>query len=305
MTTHLVGIGGAGMSGIARVLAQRGETVTGCDRAHSLLLDQLGREGIACRVGHDPAHLDGCDRVVVSGAIPDDAPELLRARELGLPVQHRAEALAAILADHDRRVVVTGAHGKTTTSSMLAAAAVELGLDPTFVVGGSVRQLGTNARGGAGGLAIAEGDESDRSVLGLPATIGVILNVDYDHLDHYGSVEEVRALLDEWARTIPADGLVAVGDGVEVHPAAHALPALCTPGTCSRTRAGPRDGRNATPSPSGAASSARRPSPGPTPKRAIGAAGRTSTPSPTATRPSAGIVRAHSSSSARTSSTDP
>ena len=220
MTTHLVGIGGAGMSGIARVLAQRGETVTGCDRAHSLLLDQLGREGIACRVGHDPAHLDGCDRVVVSGAIPDDAPELLRARELGLPVQHRAEALAAILADHDRRVVVTGAHGKTTTSSMLAAAAVELGLDPTFVVGGSVRQLGTNARGGAGGLAIAEGDESDRSVLGLPATIGVILNVDYDHLDHYGSVEEVRALLDEWARTIPADGLVAVGDGVEVRPAA-------------------------------------------------------------------------------------
>lgn len=220
MTTHFIGIGGAGMSGIARVLAQRGEQVSGCDRAHSLLVDRLRREGIACEVGHDPGHLDGCDRVVVSGAIPEDVLELVRARALGLPVLHRAEALAAILADHERRVVVTGAHGKTTTSSMLAAAAVELGLDPTFVVGGTVRQLETNARGGAGGVAIAEGDESDRSVLGLPATIGVILNVDYDHLDHYGSVEEVRELLDRWAATVPLDGVVVLGDGVDVHPAA-------------------------------------------------------------------------------------
>ena len=223
MSTHFVGIGGAGMSGIARVLAQRGEAVSGCDRAGSRLLDQLAREGIDCHVGHDPAHLEGCDRVVVSGAIPDDDPELLRARELGLPISHRAEALAAILAEHERRVVVTGAHGKTTTSSMLAAAAVDLGLDPTFVVGGTVRQLGTNARGGGGGLAIAEGDESDRSVLGLPATVGVILNVDFDHLDHYASVDEVRELLERWARTIPADGAVLLGDGVEVTAAGPVL----------------------------------------------------------------------------------
>jgi UDP-N-acetylmuramate--alanine ligase len=103
---------------------------------------------------------------------------------------------------------------------MLAAAAVELGLDPTFVVGGDVRQLGTNARGGGGELAIVEGDESDRSVRQLPATIGVVLNVDFDHLDHYDSVEDVVALLDAWAQSIPADGYVVVGDGVAITPAA-------------------------------------------------------------------------------------
>ena len=220
MNIHFVGVGGAGMSGIARVLIQRGEHVTGCDRALSPLLKQLAQDGITCHVGHDAAHVDGCDLIIASGAIPHDAPELERARELGIPVRHRAEALADILRDHDRRVVVTGAHGKTTTSSMLAAAAVELGLDPTFVVGGEVRQLGTNARGGASGLAIVEGDESDRSVRQLPATIGVVLNVDFDHLDHYDSVEDVVALLDEWARSIPEDGYVVVGDGVGIAPTA-------------------------------------------------------------------------------------
>lgn len=220
MNIHFVGVGGAGMSGIARVLAQQGEQVSGCDRSHSPLLKRLAQDGIACQVGHEPAHVEGCDLVIASGAIPDDAPELEHARALGIPIQHRAEALAGILQGHRRRVVVTGAHGKTTTSSMLAAAAVELGLDPTFVVGGEVRQLGTNARGGAGGLAIAEGDESDRSVRQLPATIGVVLNVDFDHLDHYDSVEDVVALLDEWARTIPADGLAVVGDGVAITPVA-------------------------------------------------------------------------------------
>ena len=218
MSTHFVGVGGAGMSGIARVLAQRGETVSGCDREHSLLLDRLAREGIACAVGHDPAHVEEADRVIVSGAIPADAPEILRARDRGIPVLHRAEALAGILADHAERVVVTGAHGKTTTSAMLAYAAMELGLDPTFVVGGVVRQLGSNARGGDGRLAIAEGDESDRSVRGLPVTIAVVLNVDFDHLDHYDSVEDVVALLDEWAATIPADGLLVLGDGVAIAP---------------------------------------------------------------------------------------
>ena len=216
MTTHLVGVGGAGMSAIARVLAQRGEAVTGCDREGGALLRALEQEGIACAVGHDAAHVEGCDRVIASGAIPDDAPELVRARALGIPVQHRAEALAAILAEHDRRVVVTGAHGKTTTTSMLAYAAERLGLDPTFLVGGEVRDLGTNARGGASGLAIAEGDESDRSVRLLPADLAVVLNVDLDHLDHYASVEDVVALLAEWVAELPADGLLLLGDGVDL-----------------------------------------------------------------------------------------
>ncbi len=216
MTVHFVGIGGAGMSGIARVLAQRGVAVSGCDREESTLLVQLRSEGIRCSVGHMVEHADAADRLVVSGAIPAEIPELERARALGLPIQHRAEALAEILREHHQQVVVTGAHGKTTTTSMLAAAAMELGLDPTFVVGGEVLQLGTNARGGESGLALVEGDESDRSVLQLPATVGVVLNVDFDHLDHYTSLEDVVALLDEWAATIPADGLLVVGDGVKV-----------------------------------------------------------------------------------------
>jgi len=220
MSIHLVGVGGAGMSGIARVLTQRGQVVTGCDRDATALTKALIAEGIACDVGHSAEHAENAERLIVSGAIADDAPELVRARELGLPIQHRAEALADILREHAARVVVTGAHGKTTTSAMLAAAAVELGLDPTFVVGGDVRQLGTNARGGSDQIAIVEGDESDRSVLQLPATIGVILNVDFDHLDHYDSVEDVVALLGEWAATVPTDGLIVLGDGVAIAPAA-------------------------------------------------------------------------------------
>ncbi len=216
MSTHLVGIGGAGMSGIARVLAQRGETVSGCDRDHSALLNALHAEGIACSVDHDAAHADTADRLIVSGAIPDTNPEVVRARERGIPVQHRADALADILRAHDRRVVVAGAHGKTTTSSMLASAAVRLGLDPTFVVGGQVRDLRTNARGGTSGIAIVEGDESDRSVRKLPVDIAVILNVDLDHLDHYASVDEVRELLAEWVATLPADGLLVLGDDVAI-----------------------------------------------------------------------------------------
>ncbi|MFM7247249.1 MAG: Mur ligase domain-containing protein, partial [Actinomycetota bacterium] len=235
MTTHLVGVGGAGMSAIARVLAERGEAVTGCDREGGPLVRRLGREGITCHVGHDAAHVEGCDRVIASGAIPDDAPELVRARELGIPVQHRAEALAAILAEHDRRVVVTGAHGKTTTTSMLAYAAERLGLDPTFLVGGEVRDLGTNGRGGASGLAIAEGDESDRSVRLLPADLAVVLNVDLDHLDHYDSVEDVTALLAGWVAELPADGLLLLGDGVD----------LAAPCPTARFGVGPGEGLRA------------------------------------------------------------
>ncbi len=202
------------MSGIARVLAQRGERVTGCDRADSPLLTALRAEGIACAVGHGPDHCDDADRLVVSGAIPADAPELVRAREHGLPIRHRSEELAEILAAHDRRVVVAGAHGKTTTTSMLAFAAMELGLDPTFVVGGEVRDLGTNARGGASGLAIVEGDESDGSVARLPADLAVVLNVDLDHLDHYASIAEVVGLFSAWSARLPATGLLIVGDDI-------------------------------------------------------------------------------------------
>ncbi len=216
MTRHFVGVGGVGMSGLAAVLHARGAHVTGCDRSESPALDGLRAAGVACVVPHDPAHLDGVAEVVVSTAIDADEPELARARELGLPIRHRSEALAAVLAAHRRRVVVTGAHGKTTTSAMLAVACTSLDLDPTFLVGGSVAQLGVNWRAGAGPLVIAEGDESDRSVARLPVDVAVILNVDLDHLDHYATRDEVRDVLAGWAATVPTDGLVVLGDGVDV-----------------------------------------------------------------------------------------
>jgi UDP-N-acetylmuramate--alanine ligase len=213
---HLVGIGGVGMSAIARVLAGRGLAVSGCDRTDGPALEGLRALGIGCAAPHDAAHLAGVSRLVVSTAIDGAEPELVAARAAGIPVQHRADALASILADHDHPVVVTGAHGKTTTSAMLAVALDRLGLDPTFLVGGDVRQLGTNARAGSGAICVAEGDESDRSVARLPAEVAVVLNVDLDHLDHYASVEEVVALLAEWTARLPRGGTLVLGDGVEL-----------------------------------------------------------------------------------------
>jgi UDP-N-acetylmuramate--alanine ligase len=232
---HLVGIGGVGVSAIARVLHGRGIAVSGCDRADGPALEGLRALGIDCRAPHDPVHLDGVDELVVSGAIAHDEPELVEAARRGIPVRHRADALAAVLADHDRRVVVTGAHGKTTTSAMLAVAATALGLDPTFLVGGEVRQLGTNARAGGGDLAIAEGDESDRSVLRLPADVGVVLNVDLDHLDTYASIADVTALLAAWAAGLPGDGTLVLGDGLD----------LPTPARVARFGLGPGEGLRA------------------------------------------------------------
>ncbi len=216
MTVHLLGIGGIGMSGIARVLHGRGVAVSGCDRADGPVLDALRALGIHCATPHDPAHLAGADELVVSTAVDADEPELVRARELDLPIRHRSEALAAILAGHRRRVVVSGAHGKTTTSAMLAVALTALGRSPSFLVGGEVRQLGTNAAAGDGDVCVAEGDESDRSVARLPADIAVVLNVDLDHLDHYGSVADVVDLLGSWTATLPPAGVLVCGDGVDL-----------------------------------------------------------------------------------------
>ncbi len=249
---HLAGIGGVGMSGIARVLHGRGQAVSGCDRADGPSLQALRALGIPCLVPHDPSHLDGVDELVVSSALDADEPELRRARELGIPIRHRSEALAAILAAHRRRLVVTGAHGKTTTSAMLAVALTELGAAPTFVVGGEVSQLGANAAAGDGDLCVAEGDESDRSVARLPADVAVVLNIDLDHLDHYASTDEVAELLGSWTSRLPADGVLVAGDGVE-------LPAPVT----VRFGLGPGEGLRALDVTESAAGVAFRPSRGP------------------------------------------
>ncbi|HVL63672.1 MAG TPA: UDP-N-acetylmuramate--L-alanine ligase [Actinomycetota bacterium] len=187
---HFIGIGGAGMSAIAKVVIERGVPVSGSDMKRSraaVLLEAIGAE---VRIGHEAAAVDGAGVVVVSSAIPDTNPELERARALGLQVLARGEALAQILSS-SRAVVVAGTHGKTTTTSMIVAALTASGLDPTYLVGGGLNDVGTNARHGRGGYAVAESDESDGSFLLLEPHVAVITNVEVDHVDYWTSLDDL------------------------------------------------------------------------------------------------------------------
>lgn len=212
---HLIGIGGAGMSALATVAYAWGADVSGCDRAPSSYSERLRRFGIEVAEGHDPSHLEAGMEVVVSSAIADDQDELAAARELELPVLRRAELLAEMVAAR-RSIVVAGAHGKTTTTAMIAFAAQRLGLDPTYLIGGEVPQLGGNAGPGGGELLVAEGDESDGSLALLRPAIAVITNIELDHHTRFGSEEELRELFAGWAASVPADGAVLLGDGVDL-----------------------------------------------------------------------------------------
>ena len=219
---HLVGVGGAGMSAVAALLAARGLTVSGSDAREGAVLDALRGAGVHVQVGHDAAHVDGAGSLVVSTAIRATNPELARARELGLPVLHRSEALAALMAGR-RCVAVAGAHGKTTTSAMVAVALRHAGLDPSWAIGGTVlgaddgdadrRPAVGGAYAGAGDVVVAEADESDRSFLAYAPSIAVVTNVEPDHLDHYGSREAFEAAFVEFAdRLRPGGVLVACAD---------------------------------------------------------------------------------------------
>ncbi len=212
VTHHLIGIGGAGMSVVAELLAARGNAVQGSDARHSAVLDRLAEQGIATFVGHDAGHVGPGMVVVVSTAIRADNPELVRARGLGLEVVHRSEALARAAAGMDF-VAVAGAHGKTTTSAMIAVALREAGLDPSWAIGGTVVGVGSGAHLGSGRVFVAEADESDRSFLNYSPRIAVVTNVEPDHLDHYGSEEAfIAAFHDFLARIVPGGLLVACRD---------------------------------------------------------------------------------------------
>ncbi len=189
---HLVGIGGAGMSGLARLLLARGVTVSGSDLKESPGLVQLRAAGAAVTVGHRAGNLGDADVVVVSTAIPPGNPEVAEAHRLGVEVLARAQVLAALMADR-RGVAVSGTHGKTTTTSMLAVILERAGLDPTYLVGGDLNESGSNARSGAGELFVAEADESDGSFLLLSPEIAVLTNVEADHLDFYADGAEVES----------------------------------------------------------------------------------------------------------------
>jgi UDP-N-acetylmuramate--alanine ligase len=204
---HFVGIGGIGMSGIAEVLVELGFDVHGSDQKESETTRRLSAKGATIWSGHHGDHVDGADVVVVSSAVPPDNPEVLRARQRGISVIPRAEMLAELMR-LKHGVAVAGSHGKTTTTSLVAAILNEGGLDPTVIIGGKVNQLGSNARVGRGDTLVAEADESDGSFLRLTPTIAVVTNLDLEHVDHYqGGLPELQQAFLGFANKVPFYGL--------------------------------------------------------------------------------------------------
>ncbi|WP_423923989.1 UDP-N-acetylmuramate--L-alanine ligase [Frigoribacterium sp. 2-23] len=185
---HFVGIGGSGMSGIARVFLAAGHVVTGSDLRDTAAVKALRALGAEIAIGHDAANVGDADTLVVTGALWQDNPEYQLALQRGLPVLHRSQALAWLIGGH-RLVSVAGAHGKTTSTGMLVTALLAAGRDPSFVNGGVIQSLGVSARGGSDDLFVVEADESDGSFLLYDTAVALITNVDADHLDHYGSHE--------------------------------------------------------------------------------------------------------------------
>ncbi len=207
---HFIAIGGAGMSGIARVMLKRGVAVSGSDARDSELLGQLAALGAKVFVGHDAAHLGDADTVVVSTAIRDTNPELVAARERGLRVLHRSAALASLMAGR-RAVAVAGTHGKTTTTSMLTVALQHAGADPSYCIGGQLVTTGLGADEGTGDVFVAEADESDGSFLMYTPHIAIVTNVEADHLDNYGGFELVKENFARFVDRIEPGGTLVAG----------------------------------------------------------------------------------------------
>jgi len=203
---HFVGIGGIGMSGIAEVLLNMGYPVSGSDQAESETTRRLARLGAVIATGHDPEQVtEAVDVVVISSAVKMSNPEVVRARELKIPVIPRAEMLAELMR-MKFGIAVAGTHGKTTTTSFIAEVLAHAGLDPTVVIGGKLRALGSNARLGQGRLLVAEADESDGSFLLLSPTIAVVTNIDPEHLEHFGTIENVEEAFVSFVHRVPFYG---------------------------------------------------------------------------------------------------
>jgi UDP-N-acetylmuramate--alanine ligase len=209
---HLVGIGGVGVSGLARMLAARGYRVSGSDQARSPLTDELAAEGIPVAIGHAAAHVAGVDLVVTTAAATDENPELAAAVARGIPVVKRA-ALLGLLANDATCLAVAGTHGKSTTSGMAALALARAGLDPSFAVGATVRELGTNGRLGHGPHFVVEADEYDHSFLWLRPQVAVVTNIEHDHPDIFPDLEAVLAAFARFVAGVrPGGTLVLAAD---------------------------------------------------------------------------------------------
>jgi UDP-N-acetylmuramate--alanine ligase len=187
---HFVGIGGIGMSGLAEILADAGLSVSGCDLKRSAATDLLVSRGIDVSMGHDPAHVEGKDLVIVTSAVRGEHAEIDAARQAGVRIMKRSEVLGAIV-NEKRSIGVSGTHGKTTTSAMISVVLEEAGFDPTVLVGGMIRNLGTNAKRGASDFLVVEADEYDRTFHQLHPEIAVVTNIEADHLEYYQTFENI------------------------------------------------------------------------------------------------------------------
>jgi UDP-N-acetylmuramate--alanine ligase len=209
---HLIGIGGTGLSAIARVLLEMGHTVSGSDRAESSFTRDLQSAGATIHIGHSAGNVANVDLVVRSSAIPDDNPEVAAARASRIPVVKRADFLGSLM-DGKTGITIAGTHGKTTTTAMLAWLMTALEQDPTFIVGGVLANLGVNARAGKGDAFIIEADEYDRMFLGLKPTIEVVTNIEHDHPDCYPTLADLQAAFMEFVQHLPINGkLIACAD---------------------------------------------------------------------------------------------
>ncbi|WP_405745714.1 UDP-N-acetylmuramate--L-alanine ligase [Streptomyces canus] len=207
---HFIGIGGAGMSGIAKILAQRGAKVAGSDAKESPTVEALRALGATVHIGHAAEHLaSDATCVVVSSAIRADNPELARAAELGIPVVHRSDALASLM-DGLRPIAVAGTHGKTTTTSMLAVSLSALGLKPSYAIGGDLDAPGSNALHGEGEIFVAEADESDRSFHKYAPEVAIVLNVELDHHANYASMDEIYASFETFVDRVTEGGTLVI-----------------------------------------------------------------------------------------------
>jgi UDP-N-acetylmuramate--alanine ligase len=203
---HFMGIGGAGMSGIAEILLEYDLEVSGCDQSLGEATKRLTDLGANIEQGHSPDHLEGVELLVISSAVAEDNPEVREARRRGITVVRRAEMLGELMRLKGYGIGVAGTHGKTTTTSLIGTLLTEAGLDPTVIVGGRLRLLGTGARLGKSDYLVAEADEFDRSFLRLTPVIAVITNIDRDHLDTYGSLEAIEDAFVEFANRVPFFG---------------------------------------------------------------------------------------------------
>ena len=204
---HFIGIGGAGMSGLARIALSHGITVTGSDAKDSTVLSALQALGAQVSPEHKASQVDGADYIIFSTAIGTSNVELVRAQELQIPVLTRAQALATLMSQ-DRSIAVAGTHGKTTTSSMLTVALQSCGLDPSFAIGGTLTSSGSNAHKGTGDLFVAEADESDGSFIEYHPNAAIVTNIEHDHVDFFAKPEDVTNAFNSFAATISQDGIL-------------------------------------------------------------------------------------------------